>query len=154
MHLLRVVGAIVIYTAALTQCAPQAALTPLAAFGDLKTAFVKKDAAMLERQLSTGSVRKIRSMIMLFEGMDARQRGAIAKKFGIESDRLAKLSVRDFCALTLAFNREKNAIGVATKQNIVGVNRSGGRAVIRVENGMDLVFVKEGPYWKFDMTDL
>lgn len=135
-------------------CKPQAALTPQAAFHDLKNAFQKSDAASLERQLSDRSVKKIRRMTRLFSRMDGRQLESLSKKFGVPPERLKNLSVRDYCALTLSWDRNRNIIGAATVQKIVGINREGNRATIRVENGMELVFVKEGPYWKFDMTGL
>ena len=135
-------------------CKPQAALTPQAAFYDLKNAFQKSDAASLEHQLSDRSVKKIRRATLLFSHMDDRQLESLAKKFGESPERLKSLSVRDYCALTLSWDRNRNVMGAATRQNIVGINREGNRATIRVENGMELVFVKEGPYWKFDMTGL
>jgi hypothetical protein len=135
-------------------CMPQSALTPQAAFHDLKTAYLKSDAASLELQLSAGSVKKIKVMTSLFSKMGDRQLESLSKKFGVEAERLRNLSVRDYCALVLAMDRGKNVIGTATSRAIVGVDREGGRATIRVENGMELVFVKEGPYWKFDMGAL
>jgi len=137
-----------------TGCKPQAALTPQAAFYDLKNAFHKSDAAFLERQLSDRSVKKIRRMTLLFSRMEDRQLGSLSKKFGVSPERLKNLSVRDYCTLTLSLDRNRSIIGTATRHNIVGINREGNRATIRVENGMELVFVKEGPYWKFDMTGL
>jgi hypothetical protein len=135
-------------------CKPQAALTPQAAFYDLKNAFYKSDAALLERQLSGRSIKKIRRMTLLFSRMEDRQLESLSKKFGLPPERLKNLSARDYCAITLSLDRNRNIIGTATRQKIVGVNREGNRATIRVENGMELVFVKEGPYWKFDMTGL
>jgi hypothetical protein len=137
-----------------TGCTPQAALTPRAAFHDLKNAFQKSDAASLERQLSDRSIKKIRRMTLLFSRMDGRQLESLSKKFGVSPERLKNLSVRDYCALTLSWDRNRNVMGAATSKNIVGINREGNRATIRVDNGMELEFVKEGPYWKFDMTGL
>lgn len=135
-------------------CAPQAALTPQAAFHDLKNAFQKSDAASLERQLSAESIKKIKVMNSLFSKMGDRQLKALSEKFGAEPERLRNLSVRNYCALVLALDRGKSVIGTATSRAIVGIDREGGRATVRVENGMELVFVKEGPYWKFDLAGL
>ncbi len=135
-------------------CAPQAALTPQAAFHDLKNAFRKSDAASLERQLSAGSIRKARAAISMFSKMEDRQLRALSEKFGVEPERLRRLSVRDYCALILALDRGKSVIGAATSRAVTGIDRKGDRAAVRVENGMELVFVKEGPYWKFDMAGL
>ncbi len=154
MHLLRSASLFPLLVILCAGCKPQAALTPQAAFHDLKGAFLRSDAASFERQLSGRSIKKIRRMTLLFSRMDDRQLESLSKKFGVPAERLKNLSVRDYCALTLSWDRSRNIMGAATGQKIVGVNREGNRATIRVENGMELVFVKEGPYWKFDMTGL
>lgn len=154
MHPLKQACLFLIAAVALASCKPQAALTPQAAFYDLKAAFEKSDAMSLERQLSTRSVIKIRRMAALFPRMGDRQLQSLSKKFGVPAEKLRHLSIRDYCALTLSLDRDRNVMGTATRYKIVGINREGGRATIRVENGMELVFVKEGPYWKFDMTGL
>jgi hypothetical protein len=152
MRLLKPARLFLIPMVALLSCAPQAALTPQAAFHDLKEAFRKSDAALLERQLSRESVRKIRYMTGLFSRMEERQLKALSDKFNVPAERLKKLTVRDYCALTLSLDRSKNVIGTAASRPVVGIDRRGSRAVIRVDNGMELPFIKEGPYWKFDMT--
>ena len=152
MHLLKRSRLFLVPLILLVSCAPRAALTPQAAFHDLKEAFRASDAAGLERQLSLESVRKVRSMTGLFSRMDDHQLDALARKFNVPAERLKNLSVRDFCALTLGIDKGKNVIGIAVTRAIVGIDRKGRRAVIRVDNGMELPFVKEGPYWKFDMT--
>jgi len=152
MRLLKSALVLLLPVIVIISCTPRAALTPQAAFHDLKEAFRKSDAAGLERQLSRDSVRKIRRMTELFSLMDGRQRDALSEKFKVPPERLKKLSVRDYCALTLALGKGSNAVGTATTRAIVGIDRKGPRAVIRVDNGMELPFVKEGPYWKFDMT--
>jgi hypothetical protein len=154
MHLLKSVRLYLVPVIALLSCAPQAALTPQAAFHDLKEAFRKSDAALLERQLSRDSVRKIRYMNGLFSRMEERQLKALSDKFNVPAERLKKLTVRDYCALTLTLDRSTSVIGTAASRPVVGIDRKGSRAVVRVDNGMELPFVKEGPYWKFDMTGL
>jgi hypothetical protein len=135
-------------------CAPQAALTPQAAFHDLKEAFRTSDAAALERQLSAGSVKKIRRMASLVSRMDERQRAALAVKLGVSGERLGRLAVRDWCAFTLAADAGGGGLRAAAAANIVGVDSRGDRATVRVDNGMAIPFVKEGPYWKLDMMRL
>lgn len=154
MRLLRAAGLLPALLMVCAGCTPQAALTPQAAFHDLKNAFDKSDATSLERQLSAASIKRIRTMNSLFAKMGDRQLKALSQKFGVAPERLRSLSARDYCALILALDRGKSVIGAATARSIVGIDRVGGRAIVRVENGMELVFVREGPYWKFDMAGL
>jgi hypothetical protein len=151
MHLLKLAWPALV-TGLVLSCSPQAAVTPRDAFNDLQKAFRASDAAALEQQLSRDSIAKIREAAALFSRMEDRQIEALSEKLGVPAERLKRLSVRDYCALTLAYDRERNAVRTATRQDIVGINKKGNRAVIRVSNGMELPFVKEGPYWKFDMT--
>jgi hypothetical protein len=154
MRVLKAAPLVICAVIQVLSCKPQAALTPQAAFHDLREAFRSSDAASLERQLSRGSVKKIRHIALLFSRMGDRQLESLSGKFGLPAERLRRLSVRDYCAIILSFERGRNAVAVAIKYNIVGVDRDGSLAVVRVENGMELTFVKEGPYWKFDMAGL
>jgi hypothetical protein len=151
MHILKFVAPALVMGLVFS-CSPRAAVTPRAAFNDLREAFRASDAAALERQLSQDSIAKIREAAVLFSRMEDRQLEALSEKLGVPAERLKRLSVRDYCALTLAYDRDRNVVRTATRQDVVGVNRKGSRAVIRVSNGMELFFVKEGPYWKFDMS--
>ncbi len=135
-------------------CAPQAAITPQEAFYHLREAFQKSDSSALERQLSRESINKIRRISSMFSLMDDRQIKSLSMQYGIPEAKLKRLSVREYLKLRFAMERGKEVIGAITSQGILGINRAGGRAVVRVRNGMELTFIKEGPYWKFDMTEL
>ena len=152
MRVLRTLLPALIAAVIMASCSPQAAVTPRGAFDDLRRACASGDAAALASQLSSGSRARIREAAALFSRMEDRQIAALSGKLGVDAVRLRRMSVRDFCALTLVADRERNVIRAAARQQIVGVSRKGRRAVIRVSNGMELSFVKEGPYWKFDMT--
>ncbi|MBN2159429.1 MAG: hypothetical protein JW807_08535 [Spirochaetes bacterium] len=154
MRLLTAVSLFVCAALPILSCKPQAALTPQAAFHDLRAAFRSSDAASLERQLSQESLKKISRIASLFSRMEERQLEALSGRLGLPAERLKRLSVRDYCAIILSFERGGNAVATALRYDIVGVDRDGVRALVRVENGMELTFVKEGPYWKFDMAGL
>ena len=154
MHILNGAAAAALMTACLVSCAPRNALTPQDAFKNLDRAFRAADAADLERQLSRGSVNRIRKVTSLFAAMDDRQRDALSRSYGVPAEKLKRLTVRDFCGIMIGMDRDRNVIGRAAARKIVGVNRNGNRAAVRADNGMELNFVKEGPYWLFDMTDL
>lgn len=154
MHLIVRVSAFFLFSMAAFSCSPQAAVTPQDAFYNLKKAFEKSDAVALERQLSQGSIVKIRRITALFSQMNNRQIKSLSVLYGIPEEKFKKLTVREYLNLMLAVERDRNVIGVVTSNRIVGINRDGNRAIVRVGNGMELAFIKEGPYWKFDMTEL
>jgi hypothetical protein len=39
-------------------------------------------------------------------------------------------------------------------ENIVSIDIRGNRAAVKTESGIQLDFLREGPYWKFDMSNL
>jgi hypothetical protein len=154
MHVLRGALLFLLIALAADSCAPQGSLTPRRAFYDLREAFRKSDAAAFERLLSRASLGKIRHASALVTSLSSRQHKSLSELYGIPAQKLERLSVRGFLRIFFTMDRPGNVIGTALSYNIVGVNREGRRAVVRVSNGMELAFVKEGPYWKFDLTGL
>lgn len=102
--------------------------------------------------LSERSKKEIKEMIGKFNRINPSARKRIASVYGVKEERLSGMSGRDFILLCLYLDRKNDAVRNALKNKIVGVDRKNKRAVIRVANGMKLFFVKEGPYWKFDMN--
>ena len=95
-------------------------------------------------------------MIMIISSMPDFQLKALSESFNTDVNTMRNLTVKDYLALQLSLG---NRIGEDTfkeiaKYNIVGIDRNDAKANVRIENGMELVFVKEGPYWKFDMSEL
>ena len=135
-------------------CSPVAPITPQDALDFLRKAYNKGDADAVMRILSAGSLEKIRSMNTMFASMQPSQLKAIAEKYNLPEDRLRSLSVRDGVMLVMFLDPERSALALALKSNPVSFERNENRMVFRMVNGMDLLFVREGPYWKLDMTDL
>jgi hypothetical protein len=154
MHLLKGMLLFSLLVLGAESCAPQGSLTPRRAFYDLREAFRKSDAAALESLLSRASLGKIKRAAALLAGLSAQQYASLSELYGIPAQRFERLSTRDFLRIFFTMERPGNVIGTALSYDIVGINREGGRAVVRVSNGMELAFVKEGPYWKFDLTGL
>jgi hypothetical protein len=55
--------------------------------------------------------------------------------------------------MRLARARNEDALGRALDSGILKSEMNDAGATLTAQNGMRLSFVKEGPYWKFDMTD-
>ena len=135
-------------------CSPRGPLTPEDSFKKLKQAYEKKDSRAVEKLLSKESIEKIKTVALVFSRMEERQINSLSDKYGVKADKLKNLSVSDYLALNFIVNGERDVVREATKFKVLKIDRKGKRASITVENGMNLIFVKEGPYWKFDMSDL
>lgn len=153
MRLLILAAALLVLSAGLAGCKSHGPLTPEEAFQALKTAYSRSDAEGVERLLSRGSREKIMGIIKLIGGMEEDQRNALAKRFEISSEKLGRLSVRDYLALQMETGKRegRDYIPEVIQYKVTGISIKGDHSSVKVENGLDLHFVREGPYWKFDM---
>ncbi len=137
-------------------CKAGGPLTPEEAFNSLKSAYVKGDAGKIESLLSVRSIEKIKGIIGMMSSMKESQLEALARNFNTDPDALKDLSVKDYLELQLSLGKKigDDTLKEITKNKIAGIDVNGNTAVIRIENGMEFSFVKEGVYWKFDMEEL
>lgn len=140
----------------LFSCSPMGPLTPEAAFSVLKNAYIKNDANQIENLLSRQSREKIALITKAISALDRNQIRALSKKFGIAPEKLANMKVGDFILLRLTTGKKigGDIIQEITRYKIIGKDIKGDRATLRVENGMELDFIREGPYWKLDLENL
>lgn len=157
MHLLkRIICFYLLAALSLLACKPRGPLTPEDAFNRLKEAYAHEDIEAIENLLSRQSRVKIFRIIRMIAEMDENQIRALAVRFGVTIDMLKNLTIRDYLSLQLALGKKigEDVIKDITRYKIIGKDILGDSAVIRVENGMELNFIKEGPYWKLDIGDL
>jgi hypothetical protein len=140
----------------LFSCKPQGPLTPEDAFERLKDAYSHEDIDAIEDLLSKQSRFKILKMTRMIAQMDEDQLRALAIRFGVTIDRLKNLTIRDYLSLQVGLGKKigDDILKDVTRYKIIGKDIRGDSAVIQVENGMELNFTKEGPYWKLDIEDL
>jgi hypothetical protein len=155
MHLLRKIGLLGM-TILLFSCKSEGPSSPEEAFDSFKSAYIKSDAAEIEKLLSERSKEKIRVIIKMISLMNETQLRALAKKFNTDADSLKNLSVKDYIIIQIYTGKliEDDLFKEIVKNKIIGVDIKDRTGVARLENGMELAFVKEGPYWKFDMEEL
>lgn len=157
MHILRPLTILIIaLLLPLISCKPKGPVTPEEAYAALKSAYLNSDAGKIEELLSERSIAKVKNMIRIISSMPDFQLRALGDSFGTDADTLRNLSVKEYLSLQLSLG---NRIGEETfkeiiKYNITGIDKKESQAIVRIENGMEFVFIKEGPYWKFDMEEL
>ncbi len=136
-------------------CSSRGPLSPEEAFGILQKAYHRNDPVLMLGVLSEGSMRRIRSMTALIGSMSEGQREKMAAQFGASAEALADLSPANYLGfqMRLARARNEDALGRALDSGILKSEINDAGATLTAQNGMRLSFVKEGPYWKFDMTD-
>jgi len=147
---------ILIGLAFIISCKSQGALTPEEAFTSLRTAYSNSDSQGVVDILSKESIEKIRRVINMISNFGKNQLKCFSKITGLDTTSLMNLSVRDYISLQIAIGKRlgEDVIREASQYNIIEVAFKKNRAVIKVENGLELNFIKEGAYWKFDIDDL
>ena len=75
-------------------------------------------------------------------------------KYEMPEDKLKNLSVENYVRIYFLHGRKNDIITRAIESDILSVNIVKKRAKITMNNGHFLFFVKEGPYWKFEMSEL
>ncbi len=132
-------------------CAPRAPLTPGDAFMKIRAAFGSSDYEAVYGILSSGSREKLKKTAGMVSGMNDAQLSYSAGIYGTTPERFKNISGRD---LFLLYARsDRNDVRAAVKYNIYSITVSGKFASIVSENGMKLLLVQEGPYWKLDISD-
>lgn len=155
MHLLKKSITIITVPLLIYSCKPRGALTPEDAFIMLRDAYSRNDSAAIENLLSRRSRKKVETIITVISQMDDARLRALAMRFDVTVDRLRDMTIRDFLSLELMLGKKigEDILADATRYEIIAKDVKGNRAILRVENGMEISFVKEGPYWKLDLDD-
>lgn len=153
MHLLKKT-VLFIMAAGFFSCSPMAPITPGDSLDFLRKAYLGGDVDSVMKVLSSGSLDKIKTMNRLFASMSQDQAASLAARYGLPEQRLRSMTTRDGVILLMFLDPERNSLARALKSNPVSHARRDKAMVFRMANGTDLVFVREGPYWKLDMTDL
>lgn len=135
-------------------CKSQGPLTPAEAFYELRSAVLESNSERISHLLSKNSKEKIENLSRLFSRMDDSQVKNLSKKYGVSESFFKNLSVKDYITLYLYIEGKQSVLNNAINQKIISIDWSGNEAKVKVSNGMELEFAREGPYWKFDMSKL
>lgn len=135
-------------------CSSKGPLTPEEAFYKLKYYVNGSQMDGFVSLLSESSIDKIQKTRLFFTLMSEEQLSYLSRKYIMGADKLKNLSVEDYVKIYFLEGNKNDLISRAIKSDIVSVNTHEKRSKITMENGHFLFFVKEGPYWKFEMSEL
>lgn len=134
-------------------CMCRGAVTPQQAFASVKEAFEREDAVLLSANLSSAGLSKIDAVRSQFAAMPDAQLNAAAQLYGMTAVKLKAMSREDIIRLIIIHDKKALFSGNSNPEGIE-INESNGTANVLMANGSELRFVKEGLYWKLDITDL
>ena len=157
MRILKFIPGLLLFLITLIpSCKPGGALTPDEAFERLRSAYREGDAAAIQDLLSTPSREKIGTVIRGFARMNDVQKKALSSRLGVPPEDLGSMTVKKYLEIQLAVGREhgNDVVMKCTGERIISREKQGNRATLTFATGHQLGFLKEGPYWKLDITDL
>ena len=143
----------VVFTAFFLACTPSGPLTPKEAFTRLKNGVEKMDSEAVAGLLCSESLEEIRTVSGLFKNMPPEQLESVARYYKTSPDTMRNLKPTDYVSLVLARDYGNNTLKQAVASPLLDIERTGNNAAIKLQNGMKLLFVREGPYWKFQLKD-
>ncbi len=138
----------------LFSCGSGGALTPAESFNDIKSAVDRQNSEAIFVNLTEESKSKILKHNQMLKEMKTEQLAFISGKYGYSIEKLRDLKTSD--AVSLYFFSDVTGVKLNRyfKDNIVSIDIRGSKAVVKTESGIQLDFLREGPYWKFDMSNL
>ncbi len=135
-------------------CGSGGPLTPVQSFNDIKHAVEKNDSDAIAGLLTVSSLEKMNKLNMLIKEMRKDQLELLSVKYGYSQEKLKNLRVADCVYLYFFSDVTGVRLNRFFEHGIITVDIKGNRASVKTENGVDLYFLREGPYWKFDLSDL
>ncbi len=151
MQLLKIIPILVLLGS--LSCTPGGPLSPKDAAEQLSQAFLQQDVKSLKGLLSKESLKKVETMAAALKNLEEKQSGNTANYYGLKPEALRNMDAETFLALYLR-NESKRTLGKILKTEIIDIKRDKKKATVFFKAGAALIFVREGPYWKFDLTEL
>jgi hypothetical protein len=135
-------------------CSNGKPLTPIDSFKSIKHAVEMKDSEKIVSCLSKESLEKTIRLGKLIKDMSNAQLLVLSENYGFTQDKLKNLKPADAVYLYFFSERTGIKLGRYFMEKVISIDIYGSRAVIKTESGIELDFVREGPYWKFDISEL
>ena len=129
---------------AVISCSKGLPRTPTEAFRMTAAAMEAKDARRLYELMSKPSREQLVRTSKLAEKMNSAQKGSLEQKGVIPASADAGAILKAWLE-----HDEADPVLAAFRRSVLIVTEKDGEAEIRVDNGIELRFVKEGLYWKF-----
>lgn len=154
MHILKKFCALLFAALLLGSCSKGGPLTPLESFNEIRSAVERSDSEAVLKNLSAPSIAKIDSLDLMIKQMRDDQKMTLAGLYNCTPGKLNSMKRADYVALYFFVKHGGTDLGAVFREQVVTVDVDGARALVRTGSGIELGFVREGPYWKLDISDL
>ncbi|HEY1406624.1 MAG TPA: hypothetical protein VF857_08455 [Spirochaetota bacterium] len=147
---MRILTFILITTLAFTAgCGKPRPLSPRESFEALRIAYHKKDVDRVISLYSKDTITSYTEAIRLINGMSDDQRKKLFETNMIPA--AEKITLSDFVRfhITAQSGEGNDPVIDAFNHIITSISVNGKKAVVRTDNGVELLFVQEGIFWHF-----
>jgi len=135
-------------------CSKGGPLTPAESFKMIRDAANRNDYGAVLLNLSSASHEKIRKFMALAGELNDMQRAGLAADSVVSADKLRNMKPADCLALYFAPGINGMNLRDIINEDIIAVDVEGSSAAVKTSGGFELDFVREGPYWKLDISRL
>lgn len=134
-------------------CKSAGPLTPVDSYIAVQGAIEKNDIKLIGNLISSGTKAKINRFRETVSALDKDQLIIAAKFYNTDPSKLYNIDF--YGSLALYFSpRGDLSLREIFNEAISTVDIYREKAVIRTEKGYEIDFIKEGPYWKLDLSEL
>ncbi len=135
-------------------CSPGGPVTPKESFNELLDSIESRDYRSFYSSLSSETKKKIKTYISSLKSLNDRQKKSVSASYGLSVNELLALNSSEMAALIFISDRSNSSLVDLYGAKIRALKIYNKYAEIETHRGVKLSFVKEGPYWKVDLSDL
>ena len=132
-------------------CSKGGAISPREAFVKLTNSIENSDVAMFKTIQSKDNIKFFEEAAAALSENNAAQQNYISKRYGVSKDFPADYnSLMEF----YLFSEKDGNLIKSLKSGIASIDQNNNKAVITTNASTQVVFVKEGSFWKVDLRSL
>jgi len=137
-------------------CSQQEPLNPQQSFKTLKKAYQEKNVDLFLSLITVESRRILATNTDIFNELSPESKKEMFARAGLSLDENTPLSVNQYVELYFAhnFQVEKDIVARALDGRIVAVDEGENIVIFTMSTGLDLIFRREAPHWKFDYASV
>ncbi len=154
MYYLGIISFLASFLISVSACSGSGPVTPVEAYRNVMVYINEKDYNSFYDSLSAGTKDKLVKYKQILDSLEKKQLAKVSSTYGLPERQILSLNNKELAALVFLSERSRSSLLPLLKEKIGTVNISGAFAEISTEKGRIIVFVKEGPYWKIDLSDL
>jgi len=130
-------------------CTRELPRSPREAFAETSRAVQNGDAERFYDLISDESKKELTDTVKSINSMPEKQRTELEKKDILYTKGIVE--EKEFLSAWIKKERTTNPMLISLSRTILMIDENNGKAKVRLDNGIELLFEKEGLYWKLSL---